>query len=80
MATRNRRAVKMEYLTSEEVTPYAAELEREHGYSMGEARGFIGAAMIDGSYRNECFEIRFEDRMIRTQHFHYRASCPGRSE
>lgn len=70
----------MEYLTSGEVTPYAEELTREHEYSMGEARGFIGAAMIEGSYRNECFSITFVNGLIRTSHFHYRSGCTREEE
>lgn len=67
-----------EYLTAHEVTPYAEELEREHHYSMGEARGFIGMAMIEGSYRNECFSLEFTGGLIRTEHFHYERTCPRR--
>ena len=64
-----------EYLTADEITVYALELTREHGYTMGEARGFIGLAMIEGSYENECFRITFSGGLIRTEHFHYRKGC-----
>ena len=39
--------------SAETVDQFAGLIARKHGYSMGEARGFIGAAVTAGRFANE---------------------------